>query len=248
MRLHVLSDLHLERGEFALPDVEADVLVLAGDVATGTDGIEWARAHAGDRPVLYLAGNHEFYGHEFPALISELREAARGSAVHVLEDDELILGGVRFLGCTLWSDFEFAGAEVVAESMGICERLVNDYKLIRVGHQTLTAIHTRAAHEVSRDWLAERLADPFDGPTVVLTHHAPLIRTRPESPVLRALGGAFASDLTALMGGDRVPLWIYGHTHRPADLEHAGTRVVSNPRGYPGEAVDGFDPGYVIDI
>jgi hypothetical protein len=101
---------------------------------------------------------------------------------------------------------------------------------------------------VSRDWLAERLAEPFDGPTVVLTHHAPLIRTRPESIVLSALGGAFASDLTELMGGDRVPLWIYGHTHRAADLEHAGTRVLSNPRGYPGEAVEGFDPALVVEV
>lgn len=248
MRLHVLSDLHLERGEFELPAPAADVLVLAGDVATGIDGIEWARDHAAGRPVLYLAGNHEFYGHEFPALITELREAARGSEVHVLEDDELILDGVRFLGCTLWSDFEFAGADVVVQTMGICERLVNDYKLIRVGHQTLTALHTRAAHEVSRDWLAERLDEPFDGPTVVITHHAPLVRARPESVVLRSLAGAFASDLTPLMGGDRVPLWIYGHTHRAADLEQAGTRVVSNPRGYPDEPVEGFDPALVIDV
>ena len=248
MRLHVLSDLHLERGGFALPEVDADVLILAGDVATGIDGVEWARQHAGGRPVLYIAGNHEFYGHEFPALITGLREAARGSPVHVLEDDELVIDGVRFLGCTLWSDFEFAGADVVTESMGICERLVNDYKLIRVGHQTLTAVHTRAAHEVSRDWLAERLDDPFDGPTVVLTHHAPLIRTRPASAVLRALGGAFASDLTELMGGDRVPLWIYGHTHRAADLDHAGTRLLSNPRGYPDQDVEGFDPGCVVDV
>lgn len=248
MRVHVLSDLHLERADFAMPELDADVLVLAGDVATGIDGIEWARDHADGRPVLYLAGNHEFYGHEFPALITDLRDAARGSDVHVLEDDELVLDGVRFLGCTLWSDFEFAGPEVVAQSMDVCERVVNDYKQIRVGHQQLTALHTRAAHEVSRDWLAERLDVPFDGPTVVLTHHAPVIRARPDSFVLRALAGAFASDLTSLMGGDRVPLWIFGHTHRAADLEHGGTRVLSNPRGYPDEAVDGFDPALVVDV
>ena len=248
MRLHVLSDLHLERAGFEVPAVDADVLVLAGDIANGIDGIEWAQSVAGGRPVLYLAGNHEFYGHDFPGLITELHEAARGTGVHVLEDGEVVLDGVRFLGCTLWSDFAFAGEDQVTHSMELCERIVNDYKMIRVGHQTLSAAHTRAVHEVSRGWLADRLEAAHDGPTVVITHHAPLIRGEPPSAVLRAIAGAFASDLTPLMSGDRVPLWIYGHTHRAADTEHAGTRILSNPRGYPGEPVEGFDPARVIEI
>jgi predicted phosphodiesterase len=66
--------------------------------------------------------------------------------------------------------------------------------------------------------------------------------------VLRALGGAFASDVTALMGGERAALWIFGHTHRVADLELNGTRVVSNPRGYPHQPVAAFDPALVIEL
>jgi predicted phosphodiesterase len=82
----------------------------------------------------------------------------------------------------------------------------------------------------------------------VVTHHAPLIRTRPSSPVMRALAGAFVSDVTYLMGGDRVALWVFGHTHRVADLERDGTRVVSNPRGYPHQPVAGFDPACVMEV
>ena len=250
MRLHILSDLHLERGAFDAPRVQADVVVLAGDVARGTRGVEWARRWADAAPVLYVAGNHEFYRHTLPGLIGELREAAAGTPVQVLELDEVVFGGVRFLGCTLWSDFDFAGPEHRADAMALCARFVNDYEHITFdpAGRTLQPRDTRVLHVASRRWLAARLAVPHDGPTVVVTHHAPLIRTRPAEPAMRALAGAFASDLTDLMGRERAAVWIFGHTHRAADLDVRGTRVVSNPRGYPDQPVAGFDPGRVIDL
>lgn len=250
MKLHVLSDLHLEREAFAAPPADADVVVLAGDVARGTRGVEWARGWAGGAPIVYVAGNHEFYGHALPGLVGDLRRAAEGSPVRVLEYDEVFVAGVRFLGCTLWSDFDFAGPEHREESMRVCAELVNDFEHIAFGPagRTLQPRDTRTLHVASRRWLAERLAAPHDGPTVVVTHHAPLIRTRPRQAVLRALGGAFASDLTGLMDGERAAAWIYGHTHRAADLDVNGTRVISNPRGYPHQPVAGFDPARVIAL
>jgi hypothetical protein len=212
--------------------------------------VQWARRWAGARPVVYVAGNHEFYGQAHPGLIADLRRAAAGSSVHVLEDDEVIVDGVRFLGCTLWSDFDFDGPEHREVSMRISQRAVNDYSQIMFngGGRTLSAADTREAHLQSRQWLEERLARPFDGATVVVTHHAPLIRTRPSAALWRALAGAFVSDLTDLMGADRMALWIFGHTHRWADVDVRGTRVVSNPRGYPHEPVAQFDPGLVVDV
>ncbi len=249
MRLHVLSDLHLEREAFEPPEVEADVLILAGDVARGSEGVEWLRGRARGRPVLYVLGNHEFYGHALPDLVDEVRQAADGDAT-VLENGETVVDGVRFLGCTLWSDFDFGGAENRETSMEVCERLVNDYTHISFGPQgrTLKARDTRMIHVSSRRWLEDRLAAPHDGPTVVVTHHQPLIRTKAPSELTRNLAGAFASDLTELMGGERVGLWIYGHTHRVADVDVRGTRVVSNPRGYPHEPVDGFEPALVLEV
>ena len=250
MRLHVISDLHVEFGAFELPMVDADAVVLAGDIGLGTAGVRLARRWSDGRPVLFVAGNHEYYRHALPALTGELRAAVVDSTVHVLENDELVLDGVRFLGCTLWSDFLAAGAEELERSMSVCARLLNDYEVITWSEEgrRLRPDDTRALHEASRRWLAERLAVPFDGPTVVITHHAPLVRVRPPSPVHRALLGAFASDLTALMDGDRVALWIHGHTHRVADLEVDGTRVISNPRGYPHEPVAAFDPRLVVEV
>jgi predicted phosphodiesterase len=250
VRLHVLSDLHLERSPFSPPVLDADVVILAGDIARGTGGVEWARAWERERPVLYVAGNHEFYGHSMPALIDQMRTAAEGSSVRVLENDAVVIDGVRFLGCTLWSDFEFDGPGHREASMKLCERVVNDYEHIAFGstQRLLRPRDTRLIHLASRRWLSARLAEPHDGPTVVLTHHAPLIRMRPPLPLQRALAGAFASDVTELMGAKRTGLWIYGHTHRVADLELRGTHVVSNPRGYPHQPADGFDPACVVEV
>jgi predicted phosphodiesterase len=253
VRLHVLSDLHLERSD-ALPAPpparHADVHVLAGDIARGADGVRWAVDWAEGRRVLYLAGNHEFYGHGFPDLFGDLRAAARGTSVTILEDAETVIDGVRFLGCTLWSDFDFDGVGRREESMAICAAVVNDYRVVRYPpeRRPLAPADTRAVHLISRSWLTDRLAAGHDGPTVVLTHHAPLIRGRPKRSLLRAVGGAFASDLSALMGGERAAIWVYGHTHRRADLNVDGTRVVSNPRGYTRELVPGFNPALLLEV
>lgn len=249
MRLHVVSDLHLEFGAFALPAPPADVVILAGDVAVGTAGVAVAQRISRGRPVLFVAGNHEPYRHALPALTAQLRAAA-GGEVRVLENDEACVGAVRFLGCTLWSDFRAAGEDERDAAMRICGRVLNDYELIRWSPEDrpLRPQDTLALHEQSRRWLAERLAAPHPGPTVVVTHHAPLVRGSPRTVAERALVGAFASDLSALMGGDRVALWIHGHTHRAVDTEVEGTRVVSNPRGYPHELVAGFRPDLVVEI
>ena len=252
VRLHVLSDLHLERGGGAPPVADADVLVLAGDIGPGADGLRAAAAWWPDRPILYVSGNHEPYGGRLPDITAQLRAAAAGhdGRIHVLEDDEVVIGGVRFLGSTLWSDFA-AGGEDPDRAMAVCARVVNDYKRIAWAPEARTLVprDTLRLHETSRRWLERRLAAPHPGPTVVVTHHGPLPPPRtPPTPLWRAVAGAFMSDLTPLMGRDRVPLWIHGHTHRRVDAEVHGTRVVSNPRGYPHEPVAGFDPGLVVTV
>jgi predicted phosphodiesterase len=253
VRVHVLSDLHLERGGEPPTAAEADVVVLAGDIGRGAQGLREAIAWWPRHRILYVAGNHEPYGHGLPGLIGELRTVAAASPGHacVLERDEIVIGGVRFLGCTLWSDFDAAGPRRRARTMAICSELVNDYEQIAwtPRARTLRPEDTLRLHQASRRWLAHRLDAGFPGPTVVVTHHSPLPpRVRLTDPLRRALAGAFVSDLTGLMGSDRVAVWIHGHTHRRVDVAVRGTRVVSNPRGYPHEPVDGFDPALVLEI
>jgi predicted phosphohydrolase len=248
MKIHVLSDLHTEFAPFHPPQTEADVVVLAGDTASGTEGIRLAREWFPGTPVLYVAGNHEFYRESTPRLQRKLADAARGADIHYLENREVVIDGVRFLGCTLWTDFELFGDR--HNSMAAAQGVMNDFRLIRVDpeYRRFRPADARVSHMISLDWLVRTLETPFDGPTVVITHHAPSLRSvnppyreHPATP-------AYASDLEYLLDG-RAAMWIHGHTHVCLDYEMGGTRVLSNQRGYADvDEVDGFDPEFVVEL
>ena len=109
MRIRILSDLHREFGKVDLPNIAADVVVLAGDIDRSTRGVTWARQRFPETPVLYVAGNHEHYDERIGRLTEKLREAAAGSNVHILENETFELNGYRFFGATLWTDFNLHG-------------------------------------------------------------------------------------------------------------------------------------------
>jgi predicted phosphohydrolase len=247
MKIHLLSDLHTEFAAFDPPRTDADVVVLAGDTSTGMKGIALAKAWFPDLPVLYVAGNHEYYGESIPRLNHKLRAAADAAGVHFMENRELVIGGVRFLGCTLWTDFELFGER--HHSMAAAQAAMNDFRLIRVdpAYRRFNPADARTIHHHSLHWLMERLDEPFNGATVIVTHHAPSLRSvnppyreHPATP-------AYATDLEWLLDG-RAALWVHGHTHLCVDYTIGGTRVVSNQRGYPDDAVEGFDPGKVVEV
>jgi UDP-2,3-diacylglucosamine pyrophosphatase LpxH len=245
MLLHVMSDLHFEfDGDFRAPDVAADVLVLAGDIQPGTAGL--ARFADAGLPVIYVPGNHEYYGHHFDETNAELRAAAKSLGIHLLDNDEAVVGGVRFLGSTLWTDFRLDGELGVPRAMQAAGQLVFDFKSIRyAGSALLTPKDTVLLHRQSVEWLAQKLDEPFPGTTVVVTHHAPHLGSIHPRWERSPINPSFASDLSHLMG--KAPLWIHGHMHDSFDYTVAGTRVVCNPKGYFGENKF-FRPGLVIDV
>lgn len=253
LRLNILSDLHLRQGAFTPPRTDADAVILAGDVARPEQAIAWARAFR--QPVIYVLGNHEFYGSSLPTALAELQNLAGGTGIRVLDRQALVLDGVRFLGATLWTDFMLAG-EGAARERAIAEatRLVRDFSVIDSTENPGTKFTPPESIRVFRQhakWLRQELAEPFDGPTVVITHHAPSPRSVHPRFTGSPLNGAFVSDLEALMGGDRVVLWVHGHTHDSFDYTVRGTRVVCNPRGYARDGVNEnafFDPRLVVDV
>jgi predicted phosphodiesterase len=250
VRLRVLSDLHLEFAPFDPPDAAADLVVLAGDVQPGLRGLEWAAARWPATPVVYVPGNHEFYGHAHPRLVRKLegRAAALGPHVHVLSDRAAVVGGVRFLGATLWTDFALLGTPAV--SVAAARLAMTDFRRIRVepAFRRCRPDDVVLWHRASVRWLRQALAEPYEGPTVVVTHHAPSARSLgPDAADARdPLAAADASALDVLVAGSGAALWVHGHTHRAADYALGGTRVLSNPRGYPDAPVPGFDPGLVV--
>jgi len=247
MRIQVLSDLHLEFDPFEPPAVDADVIVLAGDTNRGTRGMQWACQALAGRPVIYVAGNHEFYGHALPKLTDELR-AVSEDPVHFLEQSSTEIEGIRFFGCTLWTDFQLLGNPSLARDTA--QLKMNDYRKIRVSphYRKLRARDTLDLHYRSRHWLEEAVRRGETRGAVIVTHHAPSARSLPPGYQDEWLSPAYASSLDSLIEASGAKLWVHGHTHRPVDYGVGGTRVISNPRGYTDEPVAGFDPRLVIEL
>jgi predicted phosphodiesterase len=248
MRLHIISDLHLEFGAVQIPTTDADVVVLAGDVHLGREGRKWAQRNFPNQPVVYVLGNHEFYKNSIPELTQTLLRETSGSQIHLLENQAVVLDGVTFAGCTLWTDFRLANDPQTA--MLAAEDIMNDYAVIEVRAQnrSLRARDTLKMHTHSVKWLKSELAKHDPARTLVVTHHGPSPRSIPPYHAGSPLNPAFASDLEELVQSSRVPLWIHGHTHYNVDYSIGSTRVLTNQRGYPDEHATGFDPGLTVEF
>jgi Icc-related predicted phosphoesterase len=247
MKLHILSDLHTEFAAFEPPVTDADVIILAGDIGVGIAGIEWATRQFPEKPVIYVPGNHEYYGHDIGS--TDALCAAAPDHIYVLSDDVLELDGVRFLGSTLWTDFKLCGAAEAWFARQRAKGLVEDFASIKNGKRRFTPEDSVKLHATSRAWLEGELKREFKGPTVVATHHLPASMSVDRRYASDPLNPAFASSLEGLIEQYQPDLWIHGHTHVACDYELFGTRVVCNPRGYPSESSgDGFAADLVVQI
>jgi predicted phosphodiesterase len=253
LKIALFSDLHLELGAWMPPASakEADVIILAGDIASQTAGLAWAVTAFGDTPVIYVCGNHELYDADL-SLIAEMQQPKWASqGIHFLENRAIEINGVRFLGCTLWSGFDLYGVDLGVKTMLRAKQLINDYHQIKkkAGSKPLDPTDTLALHVASVDWLDTELAKPFPGKTVVITHFAPHHGCVPSQFEGSDLSPYFVTDLSRLMQKHRIALWCYGHTHASCDFMADGDcRIVSNQRGYPGERGLGFRPELLIEL
>lgn len=250
MRIHVLSDLHLEIAAYQPQPVACDVVVLAGDIGNHMQGIAWGRRIWPDKEILYVPGNHEFYRHERTETLQQMRVFAREVGVHLLDNDEVVIAGVRFLGSTLWTDFDLFGAESKKNAMAVGKKYLNDFHVIGERFRVFSPARSAQLHKTSRAWLTAKLQQPFPGKTVVITHHLPSAQSVAERYKQSLTSACFASHLDELMGAS--VLWIHGHTHDSFDYVLHGTRVVCNPRGYCRDPDDPenkeFDPAKVVEV
>ena len=248
MRIHILSDLHLEFAPFQPDKVNADVVVLAGDVHTGTNGIKWVLEAFRDKPVIYVLGNHEFYGQKLQRLIADIKQIVHGTNVYVLDNDRVEINDVVFLGATLWTDFRLMGDPMV--SGAVAQSGMNDFRRIRLlpNYRRFLPKDARAFHSQSLEWLTQQTENAPDRKVVVVTHHAPSARSIPTRFERDPLNAAFASNLDRFTAECGAALWIHGHIHHRSDYVVGSTRVIANPRGYPSEPQIGFDPALVIEV
>lgn len=265
MKVLVYSDLHLDHGPFnpiledgIRVDDQADLVVLAGDINNGTSGIRWGRETFPDKPVVYVMGNHEFYGGHWDRTLDKARELAIEHDVHLLENDSFKLGEITFLGASLWTDFRLFGEDRFAAFAEARARM-NDFKLIKISRSAemywvkskhLIPDLTSRRHRNSLEWLDSQLDGADPAKTVIISHHAPHLNSIPEEYKEDILSCCYASDLTNYMG--KAKLWIHGHVHESVDYELKGTRVLSNPRGYKlrsgKDQNPGFDMCFMLDV
>ncbi|WP_028452948.1 metallophosphoesterase [Chitinilyticum aquatile] len=233
MKIWILSDLHIDIYPFQVEEPDADLAIIAGDVSEGFKGLQWVRRNIKNMPTLYVPGNHEYYGEcleQHDALMCALQHQSPS----VLQCRSVIHGDVRFLGCTLWTDYQLFGSEQQLLAMIESERRLTDHRMIRSDTAGLLRLFSSAdalaIHQQHRQWLSEALAIPFHGKTVVITHHAPHPGSVHPRFADSTLSAAFASNLAELMDG--VDLWVHGHCHDNSDYVIGKTRIICNPRGY----------------
>jgi len=276
MKIFLTSDIHTERAHkrfvpnFDYPylrfdyPTEADVIVLAGDIGEWVNGIEWARHRFKNKEIIYVPGNHEYYKSDLTVL-EELRSKAKELDIHFLENDSVVIGNVRFLGTTLWTDCnDFSAAEVDESQASITDysvigitkwladknnKLVEPLKLLPITdtnkHELFTPLIAYLLHKNSLKWLESQLLTIYAGKTVIVTHHAPSLRSCGDK-----VNYSYASNLDRfirLYAGD-IDLWCHGHIHAPVDYEISEVRIVSNPRGYLRGSNSQFMPNLLIDV
>jgi Icc-related predicted phosphoesterase len=232
MKIRLLSDIHNEFGTFQAQKVEADVIVLAGDIDVKGKAIAWIESSFPECPVLYVLGNHEFYGQALPRQIDKIKAQTAGKNIQVLENNTFRLCEVEFFGCTFWTDLRLLGNQKLA--VFEAEQRMTDYRVIRLSPQyrKLRAQDTIFCHARSREWLRQAVRESEAPKKVIITHHAPSPLSLPGDPASDMINSAYASDEIALIEELGADLWVHGHIHTSCDYMAWRTRVLCNPRGY----------------
>jgi predicted phosphodiesterase len=239
-----------------LPDPSTyDAVVLAGDIHSHTHAIHWA-AKTFSKPVILISGNHEFYDSHLHGMSVEMRKCAQDYPhVHLLDNDSVVIDGVRFVGAVLWTDFMLHGDSMamIGKCLHEAKLHMRDFSTIRFGSTGwMLPADSVKLFRVSAMYLRETLAHPFDALTVVVTHHLPSMRSVATRFANDLMSAAFASNLDDLVA--QADVWIHGHTHDSFDYAIGKCRVVCNPRGYPTNRIrdtyenSAFDPAKIIEV
>lgn len=241
--VHIISDLHLEftKNLYTHSFVKCDVVVVAGDLCPITKnniGLDWLVDNF-DVPVIYVAGNHEYYN--YPNSVEKLEDYLREQLsktkyknIYFLQNESVELFGVKFIGSTLWTDYNLTNSQ--KESMNYAEMYMNDFRHISfegfINGMPNKAQKFLEIHTESLEYVITEMSIPYDGQTVVVTHHCPSPGSIHEKYSNSPLNPAFTSDLNHIITKLSPNYWIHGHTHTSFDYKIEDTRIICNPMGY----------------
>lgn len=248
MKLRIMSDLHTEGYKFKYERLDEDVLVLAGDIGVGPATIDFLKSLPKDLPIVYVAGNHEYYKNNFQVMNELFAEEFEGTNIHWLNNSEWVFDGVRFLGGTMHSDFGLFGEAERFFVEDASRRGINDFYCIKTGeiNRTWTVKDCKEEFAKFDEYMQFALKQPFGGKTVIVTHFCPSAQSVHPRFANSSITPFFTSNCEHLMGFS--DLFIHGHTHDSYDYQINGTRVVCNPRGYGSENHGGWNPNLIVEI
>lgn len=238
MKIWIVSDLHTNSLAWVPNRVpEHDVMIIAGDVADSP--IETIlQLHTIARwqsvPIIFVPGNHDVFDADLDFWDGEHKRLVE-AGVHVLSSGQsIVIDGVRFIGATLWTDWQINDHEFGAQAWAA--RHMPEYAHVtRSDGEFIWPIDTSNSHDAHRHAVEQALKQPHEGPTVVITHHAPSARSLHAGEARGEEAGAFASDLEWMISRYRPALWVHGHIHTARDYYVGSRRVICNPRGYESE-------------
>lgn len=237
MKIQIISDTHLEFYErvndfnFKAKDFVGDILVLAGDISSRPElTAEWLHSiNKTGKPVIFVPGNHEYYHHNIEDERARITSFVGEPWFHLMNNDSLDIGNVRFLGTTLWTNFA-SGLHKYACSLGMA-----DFSVIRNGVNLFSVDDAFDEFKAALAWLDVELSHSQQPYNVVITHHGPSFQSTHPRFAGSKINGGFCSDLDDFIEKhtEKLQLWIHGHVHDGVDYHIGKTRVVANPVGYP---------------
>jgi Icc-related predicted phosphoesterase len=268
LKLQIFSDLHVDVApvkKITIAD-NVDVVVVPGDTCEGVlRAFEHLRKivplHI---PIVMTMGNHEYYRHFVPDELALARSHGRTFNIHMIENDTVTLGGtgvsdgarlsassgVRFVGATLWTDYCIWGEAHQTSVMQVCAAGMNDHRRIGWRKEPWRRFRPQEAallHHRSRTYIEAALAEPFAGPTVVVTHHAVHWDSVDPAHHNDRVTAAYVSDLSGLIETHQPALWVHGHIHKSSDYRVGKTRILCNPHGY-GTENPGFNVALAVEL
>lgn len=256
MKIRLISDLHAEfyrrYGGFneahILQSKGEDVLVLAGDIAVGAFEVHRTITKfidAGAKQVVYITGNHEYYGGKYTHVQQDLADALDTMPnVHFLREGSVVkIGDVDFLGSTLWTNFREDDTAAV-----MSKNFISDFKVI-TGFSPNLVKHLHYTDVLGMQRQYNQL-NP-DTKKVFVTHFLPCVEAI--HPRYRIgddwMNKYFANDLDDWIKLLHNVTWLFGHTHDSMQFRVHNTDFYCNPLGYPGEDQHGkFNNSLIIEV
>lgn len=231
-QIQYVSDLHLEEQEPAfLPehvDQNTSIVVFAGDISDSPQQVlEYFKSFPSDIQIVYVLGNHEFFNHDWNTCSLEYKNVLQECKnVHLLDNESKTINGILFFGTTLWSDF-FNGTKGP-----ISQDFMPEYSSVWNGERMLVWTDVLKKFKENLDWLKKQIVENSHAPTVVVTHHAPSLKSNSLRFSKSSISGAFCNNLDSWVQKQKINAWIHGHTHNSSDYNLGQARILANPKGF----------------